>query len=138
MQWDHSTNAGFSSAPKSELYIPQDESKDRPTAEEQMEDENSLRSEIKRLIAIRQAHPALQSRGEIRFVYARKNAYPLAYIRSAGEKKILVILNPSDQQVTFPCDCKLTDAVYTFGGEASSDGEQITVPGQSAGFYTVI
>ena len=33
MQWDHTTNAGFSAAPKEKLYVKQDESADRPTVE---------------------------------------------------------------------------------------------------------
>lgn len=86
---------GFSTAPKEKLYIRQDESADRPTAAAQMADENSLYHEIRRLIAVRQAHTALQSKGEIEFVYAEKDAYPLAYLRSSGEERILVVINPA-------------------------------------------
>lgn len=73
MQWDHTTNAGFSAAPKEKLYVKQDESADRPTVEAQMADPDSLYHEIQKLINIRQAHSALQSRGEIEFVYAEEN-----------------------------------------------------------------
>ena len=38
MQWDDSTNAGFSSAKKEMLYIRQEENKDRPNAKQQMMD----------------------------------------------------------------------------------------------------
>ena len=97
MQWDDGVNAGFSLASKEKLYIPMDESKDRPTVQNQMADETSLYHEVKRLIALRQAHPALQSKGEIDFLYAEENAYPLAFLRSAGDEKILVAINPSDR-----------------------------------------
>ncbi len=137
MQWDNGTNAGFSSAPKEKLYIAIDESADRPTVQEQIADQSSLYNEVKKLIAVRKAYAPLQSRGDIEFVYAEKNAYPLAYIRSAGEERLLVIINPSDRQVQFSCGYIPTKAVYSFGGEVAADGGVITVPKQSAGFYRV-
>ncbi len=48
---------------------------------------NSLYHEVKKLISLRKAHPALESKGKIDFICAEKNAYPLAYTREAdGEK----------------------------------------------------
>lgn len=137
MQWDDTTNAGFSSAPKEKLYISLDESKDRPTARAQMADENSLRSEIKRLIAVRQAHKALMNKGEIEFVYAEKNAYPLAYLRTSGDEKILVILNPADRETAFECDYSLGKEIYSFGGKVTQNGKKITVPAKTAAFVSV-
>ena len=135
MQWDHTTNAGFSAAPKEKLYVKQDESADRPTVEAQMADPDSLYHEIRKLIDIRQAHSALQSRGEIEFVYAEEKQYPLAYLRSDDKEKILVIINPADREVSFDGDCAVKEALYTFGGEATFAGGKVTVPGGSAGFY---
>lgn len=137
MQWDGSANAGFSAAPAEKLYIRLDEGADRPTVQAQMADENSLWHEINRLIRIRQAHTALQSRGKIAFVYAEQNAYPFAYVRSAGEEKILVILNPADREVTFACEYTPGETLYAFGGEIAADGGQITVPARFAGYYRV-
>ncbi|MCD8005822.1 MAG: glycosylase [Oscillospiraceae bacterium] len=137
MQWDDSTNAGFSSAPKDSLYISLDESKDRPTAKAQMADENSLRSEIKRLIELRQSHPALMNKGDIEFVYAEKNTYPLAYLRSSGEEKILVILNPADRKTEFECDYSLGKEVYSFGGKVTKSGNKIVVPAKTSAFIEV-
>lgn len=135
MQWDHTTNAGFSAAPKEKLYVKQDEATDRPTVEAQMADPDSLYHEIQKLINLRQAHSALQSRGEIEFVYAEEKKYPLAYLRSDNREKILVIINPADREVSFDGDYAVKEALYTFGGEAAFTGGKVTVPGGSAGFY---
>ncbi|MDE6596090.1 MAG: glycosylase, partial [Oscillospiraceae bacterium] len=137
MQWDDTTNAGFSSAPTEKLYIKQDDSPDRPTVKAQMSDTNSLYNEIKKLISIRQSHAALQSKGEIEFLYAERDAYPLAYLRSAGEEKILVIINPADRETSFECKYSLKEKLYSLGGELSESGGKITVPLCFAGYYTV-
>lgn len=137
MQWDDSTNAGFSAAPAEKLYIRQDESPDRPTVKAQLADESSLYREIKRLIGIRQSHAALQSKGEIEFVYAEKNAYPFAYLRSAGDEKILVIINPADREVVFECGYLPKEKVYSLGGDVAVSGGKITVPPCFAGYYRI-
>ena len=70
MQWDDSTNAGFSSAKPEELYIMTDPDKKRPTVKSQKADENSLYYEVKKLNGIRLAHEALQSNAPVEFLYA--------------------------------------------------------------------
>ena len=137
MQWDDSTNAGFSSAPASDLYSTMDPGKDRPTAKAQMADPDSLYHEVKKLIQIRQSSKALLSRGTIEFVYAEKNQYPLAYVREAEGEKVLVIINPSDKEQSFPYSAELKDDLYTIGGKAETKDGTITIPAQSAGFYHI-
>lgn len=129
MQWDDSVNAGFGCSPREMLYIAQDEAPDRPTAAAQMADENSLYNEVKRLIALRQAHPALQSWGEFEIVHAEQNAYPLAYTRSGGGEKLLVVLNPSDRPVELTTACAPKEVLYAFGGASvGEDGAAVLGP----------
>ena len=137
MQWDSTVNAGFSTAPKEKLYVPQDESVDRPTVEKQIADECSLYHEIKKLIQIRQSHKALQSKGEITFVYAKENAYPLAYLRKVGEEKILVVINPAAREVSFDCAYIPQETIYSFGGEVVWTDGKMTVPAQSVAFVCI-
>lgn len=137
MQWDDGVNAGFSSAPKERLYIRQDERADRPTVQKQQADEHSLYHEIKKMIAVRQSHDALQSKGKIEFIYAQKQAYPFAYIRSGKGERILVVLNPSGQQADFACDMTLGEIIYSLGGEAYASNGRIIAPPRSASFILV-
>ena len=137
MQWDDSMNAGFSHAPKECLYIQQDPAKDRPTLKAQKQDPDSLYHEVQKLIQIRMAHPALQSKGEIIYVYAEENAYPLAYVRSSEEENILVVINPAARTVEFPYDGQIGEVLYQFGRGLSSDGKKITIQGQSVVFVKI-
>lgn len=135
MQWDDSVNAGFSAAPAERLYIPQDPSPDRPTVQSQMADPHSLYHEIKRLISIRQAHESLQSNAPVSFVYAKENAYPLAYIRRSRSEEMLVILNPSASDASFPITFAPSETIYCFGGSARFSPGLVSVPASSAGIY---
>ena len=117
MQWNRGLNAGFSSARADMLYIPQDSAADRPDAESQSADENSLRSEVKRLIALRMANPALQSNGKIEFI---SDGYPMVYKRTSEGQTIAVIINPSAESAQVPgISGKL---LYTIGRAETKDG----------------
>ncbi|MCQ4774190.1 alpha-glucosidase C-terminal domain-containing protein [Lacrimispora saccharolytica] len=93
--------------------------------------------EVQKLIQIRMAHPALQSKGEITYVYAEENAYPLAYVRSSEEENILVVINPAARTVEFPYDGQIGEVLYQFGRGLSSDGKKITIQGQSVVFVKI-
>lgn len=95
MLWDNSTNAGFSSAPKEKLYIPQDESIDRPTVQAQKADSASLWHTVKQLITVRKSNKALQSNADIDFLQI---GYPLVYRRTCDAQSIIVIINPSSEE----------------------------------------
>jgi maltose alpha-D-glucosyltransferase/alpha-amylase len=134
MQWDDGVNAGFGNSSKDKLYIPQDPALDRPTVKAQMADAGSLYHEIKKLIEVRQAHAALQSKGEIEFVYVAENAYPFAYVRSSEDEKILVVINPSGQDAEFASELQLGEVVYSYGKEAYAEGGKVVAPAASVSF----
>jgi len=130
MQWNDSVNAGFSAAKAENLYISLDSSADRPTAEKEMNDENSLRSEVKKLIAFRQQHTALQSKAGIKFV--TESGYPLVYERENDDEKLLVIVNASAEKAEFKYKDKLGEILYINGGEVAQNGETVQISGQTA------
>jgi len=137
MQWNHQVNNGFSNAPKDMLYLPQDPDPNRPTAEAQMANPDSLYHEIQKLIGIRNANAPLQNLSDIQFVYVEKDTYPLAYLRESNGEKLLVILNPADKEVTFPCSFTLGESIYTIGQTPVQNGQQVTVAPMSAAFINV-
>jgi maltose alpha-D-glucosyltransferase/alpha-amylase len=95
MQWDKTKNAGFSTAPRSRLYLPVDHSPTRPSVRTQLEDHGSLLHFVRALIALRTAVPALQAKGGVVPVFARKGRCPFVYLRTREKKRILVAVNPS-------------------------------------------
>ena len=138
MQWDKTTNAGFSSAKPEALYIMIDPDKNRPTVEAQMAEENSLFHEVQKLIRVRLAHEALQSNAPLEFLYAEDNAYPLVYKRNGETETIVIAINPSDREVT----CKISagdgeEILYANHGEAVLKDGTLTVPPASVSFIKI-
>lgn len=101
MQWQDAPNAGFSTATKEALYLPVDESADRPTVAQQQADPDSLLLRVKALIALRQQYPALQSEGGFSIVKAEAGVLPFVYLRTHQGQQLLVAINPSAQPVGF-------------------------------------
>lgn len=127
MQWDDSTNAGFSSAPSDELYLPLDQSNDRPTVQAQQDDPHSLYNTIRELIALRRNHPALRATADFAFLAAQPHSYPLVYRREANDETLIVAINPSAEPATCQLDSKGT-AIYSLGDAASWQDGTLTVP----------
>ena len=140
MQWDATANAGFSAAAPQKLYIRQDESPDRPTVAAQAADPSSIYSEVKRLIAFRRAHSALANRSPIQFVYAEKDAYPLAYLRESEDERILAAINPAARPAEFKADAVPTSAatlLYSIGGGGEAAGGKVAMAPESAAFFAL-
>ena len=104
MQWDTSTNAGFSSASKTWLPVPPSASRYNVAVESQ--NPASILNFYKRLLSLRQSEPALRDGG-----YAalnRDSANVLSFLRkSADGHAILVALNMSAQPHNVAFDLSL-------------------------------
>ncbi len=137
MQWSHEKNYGFSSAEKDQLYICQDSSADAPVVSDQMAAEDSLWHEIRGLAKIRKEHPALCASGEIEFVYCEPQSYPLVYLRTAEDEKILVALNPSQKPVSCECPYEMQEVLYKLGDSVIMENGKLTVPAESAGYVKI-
>jgi len=138
MQWDSGLNAGFSSAAEDMLYIKQDPDENRPTVQNQISQENSLYHEVKKLIAVRNAYIALQSKGKIEFICTKEHKYPLVYKRTCEQESILVVINPSAENV----DCEIglhngKDIIYSYNGKAVLQNGHLEVPKESVTFILI-
>ena len=121
MQWDASPNAGFSAASADRLYLPIDSAADRPTVAAQEGYPHSTLNTVRALIALRQAHPALQASGAFAAVVARTGEVPFVYERSSGRERILVAVNPAARpcEVRLPATVKFSE-VRKLAGEAEA------------------
>ena len=132
MQWNHGVNFGFSNASPEKLYIPTDPEPNSPTAEDQINDPDSLYHEVKKIIAIRRANSALLSDGDIEFVSDGADGSPLAYIRSSADEKILVVVNPADREAVLEVPGTWNVCLYTVGGIVKAEHGKLIVAPKSA------
>jgi alpha-glucosidase len=98
MQWDSSTNAGFSTAAKTWLPVPPSAAQYNVTTEER--DPDSIFNFYKRIIALRRESPALRNGDYV--AVNRDDANVLAYLRKGpgGADSVLVALNMSAEPRT--------------------------------------
>jgi glycosidase len=143
MQWEASPNAGFSTAPADRLYLPVDSAPNRPTVAAQRADDASLLNCVRRLIALRQAHPALCASGAFEPVAAEAGGLPFVYKRQSGEESLLVAINPSGQprglRLPGSLSGQLPETLYGENDVFRNDGSEwiLQMPGVSGGVYRV-
>ena len=112
MQWDNSTNKGFSGAPSDKLYLPVDPAEDAPTVEAQAKDPDSLLNTVKTLTSLRHQQKALQADGEFEVIYAEAGEFPFVFRR--GE--LIIAVNPSDKKATASLPKNYMSVIYKIGG----------------------
>lgn len=142
MQWNNSTNAGFSSAEASKLYLPIDREECIPTVQNQENDPTSLLSTVKQLVNIKKTHSALKPNAAIRFLLSEKGVYPLVYERFSDDEHIIIVLNPSAKAQTLSLPYSTNFHSITpllVSPQAQLEGKdktlKITAPAISYGIY---
>lgn len=100
MQWDSSKNAGFSTAEKTWLWIPESATSVNVAAESKNPD--SLLNFYKKLIALRRSNKALRDGNYVTVNPDDPNV--LSFLRTSGGEAVLVALNMSDQPQTMAYD----------------------------------
>ncbi|MBQ7573193.1 MAG: glycosylase [Clostridia bacterium] len=128
MQWDTSSNCGFSAASPNKLYIAIDPDEGRPTVEEQMLDDTSVLNELKRIITVRHSCKELGSDSDFELISC---GYPLLYRRG---KKVLVAINPTQEEKTVECSAIASEIIYSYNGGAVLEDGKITVKPASVAY----
>ena len=105
MQWSKEKNAGFSTAPTEDLYLPLDSSMSRPDVASEEKDPASMLNFTRELLKLRHNHPALGNTADFQPLYAEKNKLPFVYLRTAGTEEIIISINPAER----PCSVALNE-----------------------------
>ena len=141
MQWNKSKNLGFSKAAKNKLWLPVDPAKKAPTVENQEAKRGSLLHWTREMVRIRREEPGLLAHADFTPLYAKKNAYPLVYLRSQGKHRVLVALNPSKKpvkvKVGLPYNAGMPEPLIGRNVAPQVTGKSITLDmgGQSYGVF---
>ena len=117
---------GFSEGPKERLYLPQDPAPDAPCVADQANDENSLYSEVRRLIALRHAHEVLQADAD--FEVLRAEAVPPFVYRRGN---LILAINPSPEAAKWSSDLlNGRYVIHAINGAVAANG-QLLLPSRS-------
>lgn len=130
MQWDSTANAGFSTAPADQLYLPIDPDPGRPTVAAQRDDPNSLLCLVQRLIALRKSEPAFSPGSDLQVF---STDYPFTYLRG---NRYLVAVNPRrDAAEIVVDDARLSGARAVENVGTTIDGTRLRVGGFGFGIF---
>jgi len=142
MQWDDGVNAGFSTAPADKLYLPLDPDPNRPTAAKQQSDPNSVLNFVRKLLKLRASSSALGNNGKWELLSDLNQPYPMVYMRTYGNEKYIVALNPSDKKVEAKILAMNANRVnYVFGTtekcnyKSDKSGDTVKLPPVSAAIF---
>lgn len=135
MQWTAGKNAGFSAAESSQLYLPIDPDENRPNAEEQENDPDSILNFTRRLIAMRKINPALGNKADFKILYAEDEKYPLVFARFCAQQQLAVCFNPADRECEVCLPLTFGDSPLIMHGDIKTEpcegGTKLIMPPQS-------
>lgn len=77
MQWETGLNAGFSSAPSNQIYLPIDPADNYPNVASQENDRTSILNYVRTLLEVRKNIPAIGTRGDWKAISDIEQPYPL-------------------------------------------------------------
>lgn len=144
MQWDRGPNAGFSSAPPEQLYLPIDPAADRPDVASQRADPESLWQQVRALAGLRREEPAFAASASLRLLSDGAHQ-PLVFVREQAGSRLLVALAPAAGSVTFelPMDCVPRESLLGSPGRAACvEGEAapfaLHLDGPAAGIWRLV
>ncbi|MBD3242307.1 MAG: alpha-amylase, partial [Chitinivibrionales bacterium] len=143
MQWTAGRNAGFSSAPAAKLYLPVDHAKTAPNVAAQEKSSRSLLNRTRALVKLRRTEPALAAHADFVPLYAKKNRYPLVFLRKNGRRRVVVALNPGAEpartRIRLPQQAASFELLAGNGAELQGRGSSATcvMDGRSYGIWAV-
>ena len=132
MVWNKEAHGGFSTT---EPWLPVDERHLKLSVAEQESDSASLLNKVRQLIKWRQTQPELLN-GELEQV-AVDNQDLIAYVREYEGKKILVVINMTQEDHTAQLPMPVKAVAEGHGFVASLDGQVLNLPAYQA-FYARI
>ena len=141
MQWSSAKNLGFSTASAEKLYLPVDTAKDAPNVATQEADANSLLNKTRKFIELRHTEPSLANYAEFVPLFAKENTYPFIYARANNNDVVLVMLNPSGNNVeaSFETSTDFSSTKVLAGDtlniEHNGNTVSVSMPGQS---YSIV
>lgn len=107
MQWNNSPNLGFSTADAEQLYLPVDTAAHAPNVADNEANPNSLLNKTRKLIKLKKSEPAFANYAEFIPLYAKENTYPFVYARAKDSEVVIVMLNPSGEDVSAQFDINI-------------------------------
>ena len=120
MQWETGLNAGFSSAPSDQIYLPIDPADNYPNVASQENDRTSILNYVRTLLEIRKNIPAIGTRGDWKAISDIEQPYPFAYMRWIGDEQYFIVLNPSGQKAETAVNLPDNSKIEWLAGTTSS------------------
>ncbi|MBR0399676.1 MAG: DUF3459 domain-containing protein [Mogibacterium sp.] len=135
MQWDRSVNAGFSTAPASELYLPVNTDECTPDVQTQMSEPDSLWAHVRDMIGFRREHSALASGAGFRFLSDGRGC-PLVFERYDDAEHLIIAFNPSAEVCEYLISAEAAaELILSYNGTAKTADRTISLP---PGSYAVL